>query len=717
MPAKSLGTLTLDLIAKIGGFTGPLDKAERESRRKMADIKKSAEAAGKGLAALAAGAAAGLTAVTINAANTAQEIARMAAVSNAGTTEFQKFAAGAESVGISQEKLADILKDVNDRVGDFITTGGGPMKDFFENVAPLVGVTADEFKNLSGPQALGLFVDTLQKAGANQQEVTFFMEAMASDSTALTPLLLDQGKAMKELGTQAEELGLILSEETIKAGQEFKKELGLLGQVAEGLGNQVAAELLPDLAELTKTLKDPETVQAAAAMAKGVASSFNTIIKGARETVKFIQWASETAAAFMNGIAADDVVRLNDELERLQEMRAGGALDKLVFFGRDGIVEYYDEQELDQEIGKIQAAIKSAMEAPGKVTLPPEPKTEGKGLGLGLGLPTTKEIEKAAIAVTGTTDAIQAQIAALQNQAATIGLTREQLVLLRLEQEGASVAQIEAAEAALATISGYEAAQDELRERADLLELVGEIERSTWSDSSRALDEYQKKVETLREALLGGDISQGRYDMAVAALDVQLEDAAAATVEATDEISAAWEGAAQNIQGTLADFLFDPFEDGLDGMVDAFLKTIRRMAADAAAAQITELLFGSAVGAKGAGGSAGSAGLLVEVGSWLAGLASFDGGGSTGKGARSGGLDGKGGFLAMMHPDETVLDHVALRREPMIDYPGLQGAAVAPANNITINYSGSADPREARKATAEIARGVSRVVSGSGRYS
>jgi hypothetical protein len=36
---------------------------------------------------------------------------------------------------------------------------------------------------------------------------------------------------------------------------------------------------------------------------------------------------------------------------------------------------------------------------------------------------------------------------------------------------------------------------------------------------------------------------------------------------------------------------------------------------------------------------------------------SFDGGGYTGNGSRTGGLDGKGGFWAMMHPQETVIDH------------------------------------------------------------
>jgi hypothetical protein len=35
----------------------------------------------------------------------------------------------------------------------------------------------------------------------------------------------------------------------------------------------------------------------------------------------------------------------------------------------------------------------------------------------------------------------------------------------------------------------------------------------------------------------------------------------------------------------------------------------------------------------------------------------FAGGGYTGNGARAGGMDGKGGFMAMLHPRETVVDH------------------------------------------------------------
>ena len=36
---------------------------------------------------------------------------------------------------------------------------------------------------------------------------------------------------------------------------------------------------------------------------------------------------------------------------------------------------------------------------------------------------------------------------------------------------------------------------------------------------------------------------------------------------------------------------------------------------------------------------------------------SFDGGGYTGSGSRAGGIDGKGGFPAILHPNETVIDH------------------------------------------------------------
>ena len=55
------------------------------------------------------------------------------------------------------------------------------------------------------------------------------------------------------------------------------------------------------------------------------------------------------------------------------------------------------------------------------------------------------------------------------------------------------------------------------------------------------------------------------------------------------------------------------------------------------------------------GGNIGSQ--LASVGSAVDGFQNFEGGGYTGMGARAGGLDGRGGQLAMVHPNETVIDH------------------------------------------------------------
>lgn len=59
---------------------------------------------------------------------------------------------------------------------------------------------------------------------------------------------------------------------------------------------------------------------------------------------------------------------------------------------------------------------------------------------------------------------------------------------------------------------------------------------------------------------------------------------------------------------------------------------------------------------------------------------SFSGGGYTGKGIRAGGLDGKGGFPAMLHPNETVVDHTKGQ--------GMQSAPTVNFNISTVDAAG-----------------------------
>lgn len=261
--ANSLGTLTLDLIAKIGGFTGPLDKAAASTKKNAAEISKQNELIAKSfgnMVGLAAGAALAIPGIVggivVSTANAAKEITKLSSLAGLGTTEFQRYAAGAATVGIEQDKLSDILKDVNDKVGDFLQTGAGPMADFFTNIAPKVGVTAEQFKKLNSADALQLYVSSLQKANVSQKEMTFYLEAIANDATGLIPLLKDNGKAWQELGDQAAAAGAILDTQTIAAAKQFSNELIVVNQYINSAKIALAAEFLPVLAQFTKDMGD-----------------------------------------------------------------------------------------------------------------------------------------------------------------------------------------------------------------------------------------------------------------------------------------------------------------------------------------------------------------------------------------------------------------------------------------------------------------------------
>ena len=211
-----------------------------------------ARRAGLALGAAAAAATASLGLIVRSTAESAAQIRQFAQVANATPEALQRWTAGARTVGIEQEKLADILKDVNDRVGDFLQTGGGPMADFFKTVAPRVGVTADQFARLSGPEALQLYVDTLERAGLSQQEMTFHLEAMASDATRLLPLLRIGGAEMARLGDQAAGLGAILDGDALEALRRTQTALGTVSLVFEGLRNRIAVAVAPTVEALAK---------------------------------------------------------------------------------------------------------------------------------------------------------------------------------------------------------------------------------------------------------------------------------------------------------------------------------------------------------------------------------------------------------------------------------------------------------------------------------
>lgn len=193
---------------------------------------------------------AGIATIARQIATTSKELTNFAALGNTTVEQFQRLAYASKSVGVEQDKLADILKDVQDKVGDFISTGGGELADFFEKVAPRVGVTAEQFRRLSGPEALQLYVSSLERANLTQSEMTFYLEALADDAARLLPLLRNNGKAAAELADEAARLGAVIGEDLVKQGVELDRNLQRLEDLSKGAAISIGSELIPELNRL-----------------------------------------------------------------------------------------------------------------------------------------------------------------------------------------------------------------------------------------------------------------------------------------------------------------------------------------------------------------------------------------------------------------------------------------------------------------------------------
>lgn len=303
-----------------------------------------AKAAGAAiLGALSVGAVAGFVKESALAVG---QMSRLATLSGASAEQFQGWAYAAKAVGIEQDKLGDIFKDVQDKVGDFLQTGGGPLADFFENIAPAAGVTAEQFRNLSGPDALQLYVKTLEDANISQSEMTFYMEAIANDASLLTPLLLDNAAGYRALREEAEQLGLILSGDTVAQAKEFERSMLTLGAVSEGAGKQIAAELLPALNDMTGLMVDVAkegeyTSKVAQVLGFGMKVLASAVIfagDGFGALGRFIGGAAAAAAAAANGdfAQAADIFRMIGEDNA---RNTGIAMDRIKKLWSDGYGE------------------------------------------------------------------------------------------------------------------------------------------------------------------------------------------------------------------------------------------------------------------------------------------------------------------------------------------------------------------------------------------
>lgn len=205
-------------------------------------------------------------------------------------------------------------------------------------------------------------------------------------------------------------------------------------------------------------------------------------------------------------------------------------------------------------------------------------------------------------------------------------------------------------------VLGLAAQVDKEKELADQLKLKRQLAIDAGDAVAKSNEEYQALLSRLLAATPTAKLSEQRKDVQILtdefeagrlAEELYLE-AVSARLDLTNEKVTQTKSLAEDLGLTFASAFEDAivggknFSDVLKGLEQDILRIVIRKL-------VTEPLGNALTGALG-GGSGGGGGIFGK-------LFSFDGGGYTGMGGRSGGLDGKGGFMAMLHPQETVVDH------------------------------------------------------------
>lgn len=129
--------------------------------------------------------------------------------------------------------------------------------------------------------------------------------------------------------------------------------------------------------------------------------------------------------------------------------------------------------------------------------------------------------------------------------------------------------------------------------------------------------------------------------------------------QAIADIGEAFDGAVSSaLSGLVSDVIKSANAfDNLIAKAGQFGDQLIAMAVNSAIQGLFSSIMGIFGGGSGLGSGAIGRGVYGGTGGFFPAFPSFDGGGYTGMGARSGGLDGKGGFMAMLHPNETLIDH------------------------------------------------------------
>lgn len=344
--SRSLGTLTVDLVAKIAGFEQGMNKAEREldkRAKRMNDVaKKIGVGIGTAITVGVAASAALATGLKIS-IDRMDELSKAALRASLPTEQFTQLAYAGDLADVSMEELTKSLGKLAKAQGD-AQAGLKTQKDAFNQL----GIA---YSNANGSlrsthEVFLDFADAFQKYKGSPEVVAAGMQIFGRSFQTLIPLLKDGRAGLEAAADEADRLGITLSTQAGQNAEAFNDNLTRLNTAMKGLWQTLASDLLPYLVELTDKFVDGiKEGGDLRAVAQNLATAIEGVGRAAESAIgplaRYYDWLQKTGR--VEGNTADELEARRDAL--VENRRSFFA----ELTGSTG--------EIDREIARIDAKI------------------------------------------------------------------------------------------------------------------------------------------------------------------------------------------------------------------------------------------------------------------------------------------------------------------------------------------------------------------------
>lgn len=316
--------------------TGFFDKNAREIEKRQAKLRKTLETGFGKFTGLdkVSGAVAGLTAVGIvgglgalvnKSMEVASSIGETAIKAGVSTKKLQELRFAAAQSGSSFETMDAALITFNKNFGEYINTGSGKAAPSFKALG--IDKMIDSGQITNAEQAVDAFLAKVAAVGNASQRAAYLAGGFGKEAGPQLAEMVSQGTAaIAALERQANALGIVLDDETIRGAKEAKDKLDALFKVIEMQGVAAIAKLAPEIGELSQQIIDgmPRLIN----YAERWADFFGVIRMSPMEKLK------------------GEVMDLDDEIAKLQARRQNGGWQSLWGLANPG---------LDKNIANLQA--------------------------------------------------------------------------------------------------------------------------------------------------------------------------------------------------------------------------------------------------------------------------------------------------------------------------------------------------------------------------